>query len=303
MHETARSVLIVGAAHIDEIAYPDNILQAHASNPVHWQRRLGGVGINVALAACDSRPTATIRFMAAVGDDTAGAQLAKTLDRELLESQLITIPGQTTGRYAAIINEHGELYIGLADVSVAEALTPQALLPFMIPARSDTLVLDANLSVDCLAQLARWQKEQPGDEHCATIALAVSPTKAVRLKPLASQIDTLFCNRREASALTGQQAESPAGQLADGLLQVGFRCFVLTDGGEPLLVQTANNREHISVAAVDRVKQVNGAGDALAGATIAALADGCDIGDALRDSGLPAAAAILTGTTCARSIK
>lgn len=302
MHETVRSIFVVGAAHIDEIAYPDKTLLARASNPVHWQRRLGGVGINTALAISNAKPAATTRFIAAIGDDAAGTQLVNTLNTERLNAQLIAVPGITTGRYAAILDEQGELYIGLADVSAAEALTADAVLPLLSSAKPESLVLDANLSADCLAQLVRWQNGQSGNNLCRTIALAVSPAKAVRLKRLAGQINTLFCNRREAAALTGQEVESRPGQLADGLLRVGFCNFVLSDGSEPLLVQTADKREQIPVATVDQVRQVNGAGDALAGATIAAMADGHDIGAALKNAGLPAAAAVLTGTTCTRLV-
>jgi len=303
MHETVRNVLVVGAAHIDEIAYPEAVLQAQASNPVQWQRRLGGVGINTALAISNTKPAATIHFIAAIGDDAAGTQLTDTLNSESLEAQLIAIPGKSTGRYTAILDEQGELYIGLADVSAAEALTSEAVLPLLSSATPESLVLDANLSTDCLAPLVRWQNKQSENTLFGTIALAVSPAKAIRLKPLAKQINMLFCNRREAAALTTQDVDTRPGLLADGLLHIGFCNFVLSDGSEPVLVQTTNRREKIPITTVDHVRHVNGAGDALAGATIAALVDGFDISTALRNTGLPAAAAVLTGTSGFRLVK
>ena len=43
-----KTLLIIGAVHLDDIAQPDYPLVSHASNPVAWTQRIGGVAANAA---------------------------------------------------------------------------------------------------------------------------------------------------------------------------------------------------------------------------------------------------------------
>ena len=99
---------------------------------------------------------------------------------------------------------------------------------------------------------------------------------------------------------------APLGTLADALATLGSRRFVLSDGAAAVLVQDIASRERVAVApiapgAASSVRSVNGAGDALAGATLARWLDGRSLAAAVREAGLPAARDILLGRRGAAS--
>ncbi|NND91101.1 MAG: hypothetical protein HKN42_09580, partial [Granulosicoccus sp.] len=203
------------------------------------------------------------------------------------------IPGQSTGRYSAIMDNTGELFIGLSDVGVAEHLDPALPGPCEAGEPGRALLMDANLSETCLQALS----ERAASLGLPTAAMSVSPAKSVRLLSIASELQLLFCNRREAIALADPRlpVDTDLDVLADTLLARGFNQFVLTDADSPVLVQTPSLRERLSVPTFTRTEHVNGAGDALAGASFAAWCTGSDLPDAVRRQGLPAAARILSG--------
>ena len=156
------------------------------------------------------------------------------------------------------------------------------------------MVLDANLSQACLIEIFS-SLDTHYENRVPLFALAVSPLKAVRYLPKAEQIDVLFCNRREAAALTQLDWQTDLKLLADALLKLKFNSFVITDGGNPMLVQEQQLRTSIAIPPVHISKNVNGAGDALAGATIASLILGQTLAQAAQNTGLSAARMVLNG--------
>jgi len=155
-------------------------------------------------------------------------------------------------------------------------------------------VIDANLSQTCLTETIR-ALEIHYDAHVPIYALAVSPAKSVRWLSVADKVNLVLCNRREAAALTRLDWQSDINTLADGLIQKQFASFVITDGGKPILAQERQTRTFIPVPEVHINKNVNGAGDAMAGATIVQLIQGHGLSQAIGVAGLEAARAVLTG--------
>lgn len=289
---------------MDEVATVQGRYIPAASNPVLWKRYIGGVGCNVARAAqtiLSRNPSnGSVRFHAALGEDHAGQTLFDRLqsDELLLEPQYIT--GCSTGRYSVVVDQSGQLVLGLADVQLAERLQATAILPRLKPEMTTTLVLDANLSPACIAALA----ETAQNACVPVIALAVSPSKALRLLPLADKIDLLFCNRREAQALVvaSDRLTDPSvaeqlslHELAEALVTSGFRDFVVTDAADALVIMCKNTVTRVPVPPIQIKHNVNGAGDALAGATIAAWVMGKPLHKAVTDYGLELAAGVLSG--------
>lgn len=305
-NSTPRSLLVIGAIHVDDIAHTSQALVARASNPVSWSRHVGGVGANAARAA--SRTLAgsvPVTFRAAVGDDAVARQLQAALLDSGLDTQLVHIPHAQTGRYTAILDHDGELYLGLADVSLAEELAVSQLALATASESCKAILMDANLSCSCLQGIAT----QAASQAIKLAAMSVSPVKTLKLKALASDIDLLFCNRREAMALCtaphsshSMDLSTPLSSLADQLQAQGFRQFVLTDGQAPLICQETSGRTVIPVPEVTTTHTVNGAGDALAGASFATWATGSSLADSLTSHGLPAAARVIQGMDTAPNL-
>ena len=128
-------LLFAGALHVDDIAECQAPLIPKASNPVRFSRTVGGVAANAAFAA--SRIAAEsmyIELAAVTGSDTLADELERTLQSADIRTHLQRRPGHSTGRYTAVMDHRGELYIGLADVSLAESFDP-ARLPLDLSGR------------------------------------------------------------------------------------------------------------------------------------------------------------------------
>lgn len=292
---TTSSMLIIGAVHLDDIAQPDCPLVSEASNPVTWTQRVGGVAANAACAATRvlSPPTNNqVALMAAVGDDNTALQLKLALHAAGVGTRLLEFPGASTGRYTAIMTDQGELHIGLADVSLAERLGESTTHNITELTSYDSILVDANLSASYLMTIA----EQTSQLEVRLAAMSVSPVKSLRLLGIANQIDLLFCNRREALSMNPQlPTNASLDELADGLCQAGFTQLVLTDGSLPLLIQDKAHRVRLNVPDVESTQNVNGAGDALAGASFAAWSNGMNLVQAVQEIGLAQAAMIVRG--------
>lgn len=287
-------LMIVGALHVDDIATSCSPLIAQASNPVTWKQHIGGVAANAAFSAREvASESRQIAFCAVTGNDPVADQLEQALSRAGVQACLQRTPDSPTGRYTAVMNHDGELHIGLSDVALAERLDASQVPLVQTGQACQALLVDANLSGQCLASLAS-HAESLGIKLAA---MSVSPVKSQRLLPLASSIDLLFINRREALALIDQSLpiDLPLDTLADGLTRLGFNEFVLTDATDPVLVQTAADRQYIVVPPVAQRVSVNGAGDALAGASFAAWCEGLTLADAVRNVGLKQSARVVTG--------
>ena len=292
---------IIGALHVDDIARSSSSLVSRASNPVSWEQRLGGVAANSARAAAQSGiGSQTIEFMAAVGDDSLGRSLFTALSTCNVIPKLQTIPGHATGRYTAILNSDGELYIGLADVALAEQLASNHVQKLAQSGPYSAFMVDANLSEHCLVSVANLATKT----STRLAVLTVSPSKSLRLRPIAAQVDLLFCNRREAMALVANDdaaAELIGTEyvntelLADGLCKLGFKQIVLTDAQEPILIQDSDSRHRIPVPNIESPYTVNGAGDAMAGACFAAWASGMSLYDSVKQHGINAATGVVRG--------
>lgn len=287
-------LLIVGALHVDDIATSRASLVPRASNPVTWKRSVGGVAANAALAARRIADQHTrITLSAAIGSDAIAEQLENVVLQAGLCPKLQRMAGRSTGRYTAVLDADGELHIGLSDVALAEELEAGFVDVKDRESAIKALLLDANLSAECLQSLV---------EHARLLniriaAMSVAPSKAKRLLPLARELDLLFINRREAIALVNPRLplSIPLQNLADGLRNIGFRNLVLTDGGNPILVLEQEIQCLIPVPPIAHCRSVNGAGDALAGASFAAWSAGNSLAAAVRDHGLVQSQALVGG--------
>lgn len=300
----SRTMLVVaGALNLDLEFRLTSTVVLGASNPATLAESPGGVAANVARAAArelavDSAglhpDSAGVMLVTALGSDSASLRSHPALAGIELEG--LERPASLHGRYVAVLDTDGELVIGLAATGIVETIVAAEIEAVLarIGFGAGALVLDTNLSSACLAGLVApeqtvWSPSNPA----AFVAMAVSPEKALRLRGLESSIDLLFCNRREAAALVERASDDRLDSLADGLTRLGFTSFVLSDGPGPLLVRTPGAEHLLSPVPASRAASgsVNGAGDALAGATLVHWLAGAELADAVRQAGLPAALA------------
>src|SRR5438445_5300466 len=155
-----------------------------------------------------------------------------------------------------------------------------------VVAAADAILCDANLPSSALERLVALAAGKP------VFAIAISPAKVVRLMPVLGQLALVFMNRREAVVLAGVSTNAAERDMIDGLRCSGLASGVVTAGSAAVLGFDELGAFSILPPAPRKVADVTGAGDALAGATIAALLRGLPLRQALRDGVAAATLAI-----------
>jgi len=284
-------VVAIGAIHLDTIAHAGEPIRSETSTPAEFSTRPGGVATNVARVL--ARLGIETSLAGTVGDDAAAGMLVSRLTSEGIGLVYATRHGSSTGQYLALHDPDGTLAAACVDDRILSEAPPELFDPILddlvADARPETIwFVDANLPESMLARVADRLSGR------RRIANAVSDAKASRLKSVLSHLDCLFLNRGEAAALTGAAEAASAEDLADALAKTGLRRFVLTGGGADVLVGEDGALRRFSAPRTEIV-DVTGAGDALTAGTLAALARGLPLSQAV-PYGLAAAALTLRAT-------
>lgn len=258
-----------------------------ASNPGSWMEEAGGGGFNAARNL--SRLGFQVRIIAPRGGDVTGEAVAEAARQAGVEDTPFTFLDRRTPSYTAILERDGNLVIALADMDLYKLFTPRRLKVRAVReaiTASDFLLCDANLPEDTLTALGLVARacEKP------LAAIAISPAKAVKLKGALADIDMLFMNEAEARALTGQTAANVR-DWPEILRKAGLAGGIVTRGASEVVAFKGTETAILHPPLIREVKDVTGAGDAMASGYLAAIAWGKTIAEALR---LGAAAAAIT---------
>lgn len=276
-------LLAIGGAHIDQTARLIAPHIAGASNPCRFTSVVGGGAFNGARIA-KLRGVQRVAMMAVRGGDAAGAEVEAALEKSGIVDFSGTFIDRATPSYTAIMDVDGELVTALADMDLYEKGFERQLRRLEGRGHireAKALLIDANLPQGAINRVAQ-------EANAPIFAIAISPAKVVRLRAIAPRIDIVFMNRRELYALTGEDDISNA---APALATLGFSRAVISDGSSSILVFEDSKISQINVPVLEAIVDVTGAGDALAGGTIAAL---------LKAPSRPLLKSVLEGAACAR---
>ncbi|HEX6682596.1 MAG TPA: ribokinase [Candidatus Limnocylindrales bacterium] len=262
-------VVVVGSVNLDlSVAVPHLPAPGETVLGSEVAFRPGGKGGNQAVAA--QRLGAQAVLFAAVGDDTFGADLRRSLAAEGVElANLTTVRDAATGLAMIVVEPAGEN-------TIVVAAGANALL-------SD---VELSLSADCVLLLqleiplstcveAAVQARQAG----ATVVLNAAPLPkqpGKELQRLLSNVDILVVNEGEATQLFGSTEPSWGSVAAHGL-----RACVVTLGSRGAIAVTAEGVHRQEAFRVDAV-DTTGAGDSFCGALAVSLADGLALTEAVR---------------------
>ncbi|WP_163271265.1 carbohydrate kinase family protein [Chelativorans alearense] len=275
---TRPRLLAVGGAHIDRRGRVAGVHVPEASNPGTMREEIGGGAFNAARAAVQRGVAASLLSLR--GGDAAGETVAEAIEAAGIEDLSATFLDRTTPSYTAILTEAGDLVTGLADMVLYEHGFIKQVRRSKVrdaAAGADALLCDANMPAEAIERLLALAAGKP------VHAIAVSPAKVVRLAPVISSLSCLFMNRREACRLADMASEAPPLIAAKALAGMGLQAGVITAGGGPALCFRHGEFIEIAPPPVDHVADVTGAGDALAGATVAALMRGLAFAEAVRE--------------------
>lgn len=272
------SILLAGAAHVDRYGRCDGPPVMERSNPGRFTAMPGGAAFNVASSLAALGVEA--RLYSILGDDAEAGIIREAAAARgvILHTQVSA--NHPTATYTSIVGQDGALAIALADMAIYDGFDPAR-----VETGAGWRLVDANLPSDAIGALLDGATGR-------TAAMTVSSAKAGRLRPVLGAIDTLFTNRAELAALCGRAAEMPMEDLMRGLLDLGGRGAVATDGARDVWTMEDGTIRRHPVPALFGIVDVTGAGDALTAGCLIGLMAGRSPGETVA-CGILAARAVL----------
>ncbi len=250
----------IGAANVDVHGRSRNAIVMRDSNPGFLATSVGGVTRNILenLARQGVRTT----LLSTVGDDLFGEKIARDSAAAGIDvSRLLKMNGSVSSSYVAILDERGDMLLGMSDMRILEDL-PAAYLDEhgTLLAEADAIVCDACLPVpllDYLTSLAAGKTPVLIDP--------VSTAYALRMEPVAGKFAGIKPNEMELAVLSGlpTQTEAQIERACEALLYRGTACVAVSRGEKGCYyADAAGNRLFRSLRPVERMVNATGAGDA-----------------------------------------
>lgn len=280
-------ILVFGGAHIDRRGRIHGATAMGASNPGHWFEEPGGGGFNAARTL--SRLGHPVRLIAPRGGDAAGEAVSLAAEAAGIDDRPVIFLDRATPSYTAVLDDAGDLVIAIADMDLYRLFSPRRFRVRAVRQSLDeaSMVLcDANFSTEMLEALA----EATAMRKTPLAAIAISPAKVQRLRPVLNRLWFLFMNAAEAEALTGSRPDAVE-DWPRLLRKVGLDAGVVTSGGRAAIAFRGDHAIKLVPPPLEGVKDVTGAGDAMAAGMLSGLRNGLSLAEALR---MGTAAAALT---------
>lgn len=270
--------LVIGNAAWDDTWQVEALPQAGASiHATCMGSGLGGKGANQAIVL--TRAGIICAFATAVGDDVYGEKIEAALGSEDTEMGIFKALATPSDRSIILAASDGENSV-VTTRSAIDTLDADDLGRAMAMVKpGGVCVLQGNLRADITAAAFDMA------DDCRLI-MAFNPSPfALELIPLVRRSHILFVNRGEAVALTGQEPQQAAAELA----AQGPSRVIVTLGAQGALLADGTNIDAIPAVPVD-VVDPTGAGDVFMATALA---------HALRRETLPDLASLAAATRAA----
>jgi pseudouridine kinase len=271
-------VLGVGAANVDVHGRSKNPIVMRDSNPGQLHTSAGGVTRNVLENL--ARQGVPTRLITAMGDDVYGDKIrAESMAAGIDVSASLLVPGASSSCYIAVLDERGDMLIGMSDMSILGNLTEEYLDRYKdLIYGAAAVVCDPCLPIPIAGHVAALSKGR------AKVFLdPVSTAYARAVEPI---IGDFFCvkpNRMELSVLSGVETDTDEGvrRGAEALLRrgVGQVCVSLGEKG-CYYADAEGNTLFRSLRALPLMENATGAGDAL----MSGLIHGCVTGAGVEET-------------------
>ncbi|MDA8290075.1 MAG: carbohydrate kinase family protein [Actinomycetota bacterium] len=238
----------------------------------------GGNAANAAVAC--ARIGLHVALATYVGADQLGRDVVAALHREGVDTSLVRLD-----RHAPT-NRHFVLRLGGERTILVKHERFSYHWPHLRPEETPGWLYLSSVGSDAACyedQIVDWLEEHP------SVSLAFQPGTyqiargAARLSRIYRRSDLVVCNREEAATIAGGNPSDDVHSLLDALHALGPRVAVVTDAERGAFGSDAHGRYEVPIypdagAVVDRT----GAGDAFAATTLAYLALGHPLPEALR---------------------
>jgi len=266
-----RPIVCLGAANLDRKLRSLATLKMGTSNPARQDESFGGVARNIAENL--ARLAAPVALITAIGHDSSGSALLAHAEAAGIDTRgTLRIAGTCSGTYTAVLDDHGEMMLALADMALYDQLTP-AFLASRQPQRAAgaLTVADLNLPHDSIALLLADAER----DAVPLVLVAVSQPKMARLPERLHGLRLLILNQGELETRVGRTLRSDADFAAACAVvrAQGAQDIIVTRGSTGVIHTTADGIAHLA-AREARIVDVTGAGDAFAAAVCWSLFQG-----------------------------
>ena len=272
------TVVVVGAINVDLVVVAPR-LPGPGETVVGGglQTYGGGKGANAAVAA--ARAGATVHLVGAVGsDDTGIAALAELREAGVDVHGVAVLPNESTGVALIVVDERGENQIAVG--AGANAAVPvdhiRESLRSLLPSAGCVLV---STEIPAAAVAAAVEEAFTARVRCILNPAPVLPVVAELLQ----RGPILTPNGSELSDLATLVGDEIGSATADAqrLAALTHHPVVVTQGGNGVLVVTADGLVQLVPAPSVEVRDTTGAGDTFNGVLAARLAMGDDLATAV----------------------
>lgn len=272
-------VVGVGAANVDVHGQSRKAIVMRDSNPGYMATSVGGVTRNILENL--SRQGVGVALLSAVGDDLYGEKIIRDSAAAGIDvTHLLQKSGAVSSSYIAILDERGDMLLGMSDMRIVEDL-PTAYLDHnaALLRAADAIVCDACLPVSLLDHLV---SEAAGSTP--VLIDPVSTAYAHQMEPIAGKFYAMKPNAMELSILSGLPTETEAQieHASEELLKRGVRRLAVSRGEKGCYYADADgNRLFRALRPVSQMVNATGAGDAFLAGFTHALIDGVSVEEML----------------------
>jgi pseudouridine kinase len=280
-HSPDLPVLVIGAAGIDVVGRLKSVISGRTSSPAEIRTSFGGVARNVAENL--ARLGQPVKLLTVVGEDKNGDRLLEHVSEAGVDiSAVLRSPMGPTGTYVAVVKQRGELYFGMDDMRVINALTPDYIEDnYGLFKEASILFMDMNLPKDTIRKVMSLARR-------ANLPVCVDPTsKAIagKLIPYISRFRMITPNSSEAGLLCDHDFDisdrEEALFVAKHLVSQGVEIVIISLAEFGVCYATSETSGYVPAILTDIIDPT-GAGDALTATVIFALLNDIPLDDAVR---------------------
>ncbi len=272
-------IIVIGGANVDRKFHLNEAVQLGTSNPATTSISVGGVARNVAENL--GRLSHSVKLITLMGKDQDATFIEETsgayIDFELVDH----LEEEKTGSYSAILDNEGELVLGLANMSIYNLLSPNVLRKHeIILLNSRCIIVDLN----CPKETVEYLRDLAISRNILFTIVPVSSSKMKNMPNTLNGVSFFICNLDEAETYLNNRFEDMNDFMnaAQRLLEMGAENVVLTLGDKGVIVGSSLGIKHIEATKVNEVNDVTGAGDAFVGAMMHGVLVGELFEDAVR---------------------
>jgi pseudouridine kinase len=265
--DTEFDVVVIGGINCDITGKSFEGIVSATSNPGTVKITSGGVAGNIAQNL--SLLGVKTALLSSIGKDEFGKSLISNLRNKGINTEhILTSHENATGIYLAILNEVGELNLGLSDMIIIREINVDYLKKKSHILKScKYIICDTNLDRESILFLIEFANQN----RIPICVEPVSVSKSKKLIGILDGIDIITPNKNELFSLAELSHDNgDIKHTASSLLEKGVKNIILTLGSEGLMLINKEGIKKFSSFKAD-IKNVTGAGDSLTAGLIYGL--------------------------------